>query len=270
MSHVVHTNCAMNTHLEFAGNPTGGLYGFINSIIKKISDIKPKEVVICADSKPYKRYLEYDMYKKDRTARKSSVNPDDIAFTIKEVFNFIGISKIPVLSVQGAEADDIIANIVIHSSHKYGEVLIWSNDSDMYQLLSYKNVSLLKRKDVYNYTDFKNEFGADIEPEDNAWIAALTGGHNGLEGIKGVGIKTALKIINGCPDRCDIPYYGEGAYESLIRNNHSLSVLPYKDFTRKLRIPRTGKYNDRLMLNFLASHGIMLTSKMSAVLEGGW
>ena len=175
------------------GFPTNGLYGFVNMINKIINEEKPKYMMVAFDIGKTFRHEKYDEYKGGRAE-----TPDELKsqFPVaKEILNCMGIKY---LEKDLYEADDIIGTFakMIDESSLY-EGLIVSSDKDLLQLISDKvTVKLLKTKDyiMMNHDTFVDTYG--IEPIRMIDLKGLMGdASDNIPGVKGIGEKTALKLL---------------------------------------------------------------------------
>ena len=107
---------------------------------------------------------------------------------------------------------------------------------------------------LYDQEAFVAEFG--ITPDLWTWVLALTGSHNGVPGIKGVGPKTALKAITS-PDFTKVPRAIE--YAAYIERNVPLIVLPHPDIPDTImpKIEMT-QPAERDLMRWLGMYGICL------------
>ena len=176
------------------GFPTNGLYGFVNMINKIINEEKPKYMMVAFDIGKTFRHEKYDEYKGGRAE-----TPDELKsqFPVaKEILNCMGIKY---LEKDLYEADDIIGTFakMIDESFLY-EGLIVSSDKDLLQLISDKvTVKLLKTKDyiMMNHDTFVDTYG--IEPIRMTDLKELMGdASDNIPGVKGIGEKTALKLLS--------------------------------------------------------------------------
>jgi 5'-3' exonuclease len=154
-------------------------------------------LVVADDTKPYFRSKAYPRYKLDRV--KSTEQKEVSAYVkkskdhIRELLHAVGAK---VLAAPGYEADDIIAHNAILPTlfPNDDKVYIASSDTDLYQiLLKHNRILLCHKKGLYGYKEFKAEFG--LEPSQWARVLAIAGSHNGVPGIKGIGLKTAAKLV---------------------------------------------------------------------------
>lgn len=180
--------------LSFAGKHTGGLYGFVQLFCKYVSAHTPDGVIVCADKPPYKRKEMYSGYKADRL---NNPDPSRSAY-IKEskilIREFLHHLNVPMWEEPGYESDDLIALSITKYKETFEEIIICSNDDDLYQLLDI-NVKLQKSKQLYTIDDFFQEFPDISHPMLWFFIQAMCGNHNGVKPLyKGLGIKTAIKI----------------------------------------------------------------------------
>ncbi len=175
------------------GFPTNGLYGFVNMINKIINEEKPVYMLVAFDRGRTFRHDLYQNYKADRIEM-----PDDLKkqFPLaKEILSYMGIKH---YEIDDYEADDIIGTFAQYcqaDANFYGTII--SSDKDLLQLISNEvEVKLLKQKDFIRYTpeNFKQEY--NISPNNIVDLKALQGdASDNIPGVKGIGEKTALKLL---------------------------------------------------------------------------
>lgn len=245
-----------------AGNLfTGGVYGYLTSLASALNQTGAKRVIVCKDHKPYIRHtmVEERGYK-GKAAYKGNRKPLDkqvlkkFQDSLKLTSRLLKVLGITVLDKQGFEADDMIANFVDQHWSKYEAIYMMSNDSDLYQLFRHDNFYLLTSKGIYGYRQYRKEY--KVAPEKWHKISALTGGHNGVGGIVGVGPKTAVKLLTEGKSFDDIKEdYGEKAkhikffakvarlpIKSVIvpkAQKASVNMEELADFMKSLRIKTT-------------------------------
>ncbi|NLD78797.1 MAG: DNA polymerase I [Mollicutes bacterium] len=175
------------------GFPTNALYGFINMINKIINEEKPSYIAVALDKGKTFRHDEYSEYKAGRIEA-----PDELKSQIgvaKTLLDYLGIKYFEAV---GYEADDIIGTFsqMITNSNDY-EGLIVSSDKDLLQLISNKViVKLLKTKEslLMDRATFEKEYG--ISPIKIIDLKSLQGdSSDNIPGVKGIGEKTALKLL---------------------------------------------------------------------------
>lgn len=188
------------------GFPTNGLYGFVNMINKIVAEENPKYMMVAFDIGKTFRHEKYKDYKGGRRE-----TPEDlkVQFPIaKKILTAMGIKY---LECEGYEADDIIGTISswCDKDPEY-EALIISSDKDLLQLISDETVvKLLKPKDyiMMDKATFIQTYG--FEPIKMIDLKALMGdASDNIPGVKGIGEKTAIKLLT---------QYGslDGIYENI-------------------------------------------------------
>ena len=176
------------------GFPTNALFGFINMINKIIEEEKPIRMVVAFDKGKTFRHEKYDFYKGGR-----SETPDELKLQFpiaKELLGYMGIKS---YEIDNYEADDIIgtfARLCNEDDNYIGTII--SSDKDLLQLISPQvDIKLLKQKDYirYNVNTFKEAYG--IDPINIIDLKALMGdASDNIPGVKGIGEKTALKLLH--------------------------------------------------------------------------
>jgi len=177
------------------GFPTNALFGFVNMINKIVSEEKPSYIVVAFDKGKTFRHEKYDFYKDGR-----SETPEELKMQFpiaKELLTAMGIKY---YEIDNYEADDIIGTFAKYCDipNDNYEGLIVSSDKDLLQLISKQvEIKLLKSKDYirYNENSFKEEWG--IDPINIIDLKALMGdASDNIPGVKGIGEKTALKLLH--------------------------------------------------------------------------
>lgn len=173
------------------GKPVGAAFIFARMCLALIQKQKPDFIVAAFDSKE-KTFRDdiYPQYKAEREAM-----PEDLAEQLPLVRSILEAMGIPILEVPGLEADDIIGVLSKLGEKKGYEVRLVSRDKDLKQLLS-EHVKLLNEEDgsTYGPEELKAEFG--LRPEQFLEVLALAGDSvDNIPGAKGVGVKTAAKLL---------------------------------------------------------------------------
>ena len=175
------------------GFPTNAILGTIN-ILKQLNKKFPEHIFIsCRDSKRSEllRTQETDTYKQNR----KSADPI-LAQQFEHIYKSIETMNITSIKCIGYEADDVIATLA-YTLHKDNEVVIASSDKDMNQLLVYDNVIIYNpaKKEFFDSDDCFEKF--KVHPNNFTFYQAFVGdASDNIQGIKGVGPKTAVKLIN--------------------------------------------------------------------------
>ncbi|NYE04729.1 5'-3' exonuclease [Bacillus niacini] len=176
------------------GIPTNGIHGFIKHLFTAVSSFKPSHVAVCWDmgSKTFRSEL-FDAYKGNRSEAPIELIPQfDL---VKEV---VAAFDIPNIGLAGYEADDCIGTIASQAK-EHAHVSILTGDQDILQLLDESISVILLKKGYGNYLvhtpdTFFEEKG--IKPRQMIDLKALMGDpSDNYPGVKGIGEKTALKLL---------------------------------------------------------------------------
>lgn len=202
---------------------------FLSKLVKIVNNIKQHyhvtNVLLIWDSKlSYRKevYLDYKL-RTHTDERLDKYNKYNELLTILRN-NLESLGKWANISQEGYEADDILAYISINSiNHNF---VIVSNDNDFYQLLSSRVILYnIGKKTFYDMYDFQKEFG--IIPEKYIYVKALAGDRSdNVVGIKGVGLKTAFKMIK--ENRCWVHWVEKYRQELDLDLNLEVIKLPFR------------------------------------------
>lgn len=175
------------------GVPTNALTGFLNIYSKLMKEEKPDRIAAAFDLKaPTFRHKMYADYKGTRHAM-----PDELAAQmplIKDILRSLGIS---VLEVEGYEADDIIGTLSRAAAEQGADCVISTGDRDSFQLVNeHVTVRLAANKEDIYYTPEKINEVYGVTPREMLEVKALMGdSSDNIPGVKGIGEKTALSLI---------------------------------------------------------------------------
>lgn len=265
LSYQTYRACAGYPNLMSAERePTGGLFGFMTLLAKTINDTEADHVVICQDRRPYRRSELYPQYKMLRKDNEDKELKEKVNAALVQVLGMCKVVGLPVLGVDGFESDDIVGHFVHTQRGRFGTIYAASNDSDLYQLFWCPWFKVYRKSGMENVMDavaLKRETG--LEPAQFVLAAALMGTHNDVEGIKGVGIKTACKAVR---DGGMLRMYRE-QHRELIERNERLVRLPYEGFPRETALPSMGKFRVRDLYRYCARYDINVTGQMINAFE---
>jgi len=174
-----------------SGTPTGAVFGFANMLRKLIREEKPDAIAVAMDPRGggFRREL-FAGYKATRDAQ-----PEDLSVQLPLARELIDAWKLPVLEVQGFEADDVIATLATQAPPGW-EVVIVSSDKDLMQLVGGRVVLLDSMKDKrIGPAEVAERFG--VPPEQLLDVRALVGDtSDNIPGVKGIGEKGAAALIS--------------------------------------------------------------------------
>ena len=177
------------------GQPTNAVYGFTSMLINMLRDEKPTHIAVAFDvSRKSFRSEKYAEYKAGRAE-----TPADFVGQVSLIREVLAALRIPAVSLEGYEADDVIATLTRQSRAMGAEVLISTGDRDAFQLVD-EHVTVLYPKrgvsEITRMTPAEVEARFGVPPERYCDLAALVGDKSdNLEGVPGVGAKTAAKWI---------------------------------------------------------------------------
>lgn len=179
------------------GTPTAAIYAFFNSLIAWLEEFRPDALFVAWDvGKKTKRHELYPEYKGGRTPM-----DDDLRVQFPICQNLLTALGVANFGLEGYEADDLIGTAARLAEAQGLEVIIISGDRDLYQLISEK-ISIIRPttragKPVQLQIDlhaFCEHYGFD--PDQFTDFRALQGdSSDGLPGVRGIGEKSALKLI---------------------------------------------------------------------------
>ncbi|WP_405497778.1 DNA polymerase I [Nocardia sp. NBC_00511] len=178
-----------------SGQTTNAVYGFTAMLINLLRDEKPTHVAAAFDvSRKTFRTEVFPEYKANR-----ATTPDEFRGQVETTQEVLGALGIPVMAIDGYEADDVIATLTTQAVPEGFRVLIVTGDRDSLQLVNDNVTVLYPKKGVSELTRFtpaavEEKYG--LTPAQYPDFAALRGDpSDNLPGIPGVGEKTATKWI---------------------------------------------------------------------------
>lgn len=250
---------AKHRNLTSGRHFTGGLYGFFMSMAKAIREVDATSIVVCKDSRPYRRSEEYPEYK---MLRKKNTDEELLQLHKKSMVLIEGVLRelgVAIWEEPGFESDDLIGHAVVKYRHRYGRIVAASNDSDLFQHLGAPNFSMFVKDvdDMWTLARLHEVHG--LSPVEYMHMTALTGTHNDVEGIHNCGPVSAKKALR---DVALMRRYREG-HGALIDRNLGLIKLPHRDFPWDARIPKHSRiYDDRTLYRALGRYDIEVTGSM--------
>jgi len=181
------------------GLPTNAAFGFTRILIKLIEDRSPEYVVMFFDAKgPTFRHEIYKDYKANRPPM-----PEDLSVQIPHIKKITQGFNIPVIEMQGFEADDLIGTFRLKAEGAGFSVVMVTGDKDFVQLVTDKAIIWDPMKDeTINIKTVRESFG--VEPNQMIDVMGLSGDtSDNIPGVPGIGPKTALALIKtfGSMDR---------------------------------------------------------------------
>ncbi|MCG8466160.1 MAG: hypothetical protein MI750_15095 [Xanthomonadales bacterium] len=173
------------------GEPTGAMYGVANMLKRLLEEHNPKHVAVVFDAKGKNfRHELFPEYKANRPPM-----PDDLRCQIAPLHELIQVMGLPLVSVPGVEADDVIATLVKQARAEGWSCQVATSDKDLAQLVD-EQVTLVDtmNNSQMDIAGVEKKFG--VRPEQIVDYLALVGDtSDNIPGVQGVGPKTAAKWL---------------------------------------------------------------------------
>jgi DNA polymerase-1 len=233
-----------------AGEATGAVYGVINMLQSLLKQFNPSHVVVVFDAKG--KTFRDDMYTEYKSNRPSM--PDDLRIQIDPLHEVIKAMGLPILTIPGVEADDVIGTLSRQASARGITTLISTGDKDMAQLVD-ANTLLINTmtNTVLDVQGVNEKFG--IPPELIIDYLGLMGDKvDNIPGVPGVGEKTALAMLQGLGSMDDIyqnleklaalGFRGSKTMAKKMSDNEAMARLSYQLATIKTDVELFESYDD--------------------------
>ncbi len=185
-----------DTLVTSSGQITNAVYGFTAMLIKLLADERPQAVIVCFDKgAPQFRLDRYPEYKANRPE-----TPDAFRQQLPLIREVLTTLRIPMVELEGYEADDLLATLTKHCREEGSKVVIVTGDRDILQLVRDGVLVIMTRRGIsdvirYDGPTVVERYG--VTPEKWIDFVALKGEtSDNLPGIPGVGDKTAAQLIN--------------------------------------------------------------------------
>ena len=217
------------------GQPTGAVKGVINMIRALMKSCGHSNIAIVFDAKG--KTFRNDIFKEYKAHRPPM--PDDLKSQIKPIHNIISAMGLPLLVIEGVEADDVIGTLSLQATDEGINTLISTGDKDLAQLVN-QRVTLINTmtNEILDPDGVVKKFG--VEPCRIVDYLALMGDKSdNIPGVPGVGPKTALKWLQEYDSMEGIIENAEeigGKVGERLRDNFGLLRLSYKLATIKLDV----------------------------------
>ena len=174
------------------GAPTGAIHGVLNMLAKFLRDFAPPHIGVVFDA-PGRTFRDdlFAQYKANRAPM-----PDDLRSQTEPLLAVVEAQGLPVLRIEGVEADDVIGTLACRAASAGQSVLISTGDKDMAQLVN-EHITLINTMSgtVLDRSGVKTKF--DVFPEQIIDYLALVGdSSDNIPGVDKVGPKTAAKWLN--------------------------------------------------------------------------
>jgi DNA polymerase-1 len=182
--------------LTSKGVNTSALFGFTQTLLEILKNQQPTHIAVAFDTDaPTPRHIEFAQYKATRQAM-----PEDLSQALPHVRRMIEAFRIPVLTCDGFEADDIIGTLVRRAEQQGFQSFMVTPDKDFGQLVDrntflYKPGRMGSDIEIMGLPEIQQRWGIQ-RPDQVIDILALMGdSSDNIPGVPGIGEKTAIKLI---------------------------------------------------------------------------
>lgn len=207
-----HFALSKNPRFTSTGVNTSAVMGFTNTLLEVLKKEKPSHIAVVFDTEaPTERHIDFEAYKAHRQAM-----PEDLSAALPYIFKLIEGFRIPVITKDGFEADDIIGTMAKEAEKQGFQVYCMTPDKDFAQLVS-DNIFIYKPARMGNEMEILGvpEVLAKWEIDNVLQVIDILGlwgdAVDNIPGIPGIGEKTAKSLIKQY-----------GSVENIIANSHEL------------------------------------------------
>jgi len=173
------------------GEPTGAVYGVVNMLRRLLKDYSPAHIAVVFDAKG--KTFRDELFAEYKAHRPPM--PDELVAQIEPLHAIVRALGLPLLQVEGVEADDVIGTLARAAARAGQDTLISTGDKDMAQLVdAHVRIVDTMKEQVYDREGVTGRFG--VTPEQMVDYLALVGDtSDNIPGVAGVGPKTAAKWL---------------------------------------------------------------------------
>ena len=220
-----------NPRINSKGLNTSAIMGFVNTLNEVMTKENPTHLGVAFDpSGPTFRHIEFPEYKAQREAC-----PEDIKTAVPIIKKILKAYRIPVLEVEGFEADDVIGTLATKAGMSGIETYMLTPDKDYGQLVG-NNVYMYRPRhnggyEVMGTQEVIEKYGIDNTSQVIDLLGLMGDSSDNIPGCPGVGEKTAVKLIKEF-----------GSIESLLLNTDKLKGAQKKKVEDNAELIRMSKY----------------------------
>lgn len=200
-----------NPRINSKGLNTSAILGFMNTLYEVLDKEKPTHIGVAFDpAGPTFRHEAYEEYKAQRESC-----PEDIRKAVPIIKKVLNAMRIPILEVQGYEADDVIGTLATKAGNAGIDTYMLTPDKDYGQLVT-ENVRMYRPRhgggyEVMGPAEVENKYGISSTSQVIDLLGLMGDASDNIPGCPGVGEKTAVKLINEF-----------GSIDSLLENTDKL------------------------------------------------
>lgn len=223
------------------GKNTNAQFGFLNALMDLINNQKPSHLAVCFDTKALtERHVDFADYKANRQE-----TPEDILAAVPDIKKILQGFNIPIIEVDGYEADDIIGTLSVKAAEAGYQVYMVTPDKDYGQLVN-ENVFIYKpatgggKAEVMGVKEVCEKWDIERVSQVIDILGMMGDAVDNIPGIKGVGEKTAVKLLKEygtLESILDNAEHIKGAIGEKIRNGKQDAIMSKKLATIILNVP---------------------------------
>lgn len=185
-----------NPRITSKGRNTNAQFGFTNTLIELIKNQNPTHMAVCFDTHaPTERHIDFADYKANRQE-----TPEDILSAVPDIKRIIEGFNIPVIAIDGYEADDVIGTLAKEAEKAGYDVFMVTPDKDYGQLVS-RHIKIYKPPyqggnfEILGPEEVCNKWGIKEVSQVIDILGMMGDAVDNIPGIKGIGEKTAAKLL---------------------------------------------------------------------------
>ena len=230
-----------NPRITSKGRNTNAQFGFTNTLIDLIKNQNPTHMAVCFDTHaPTERHTDFADYKANRQE-----TPEDILSAVPDIKKIIEGFNIPVIGIDGYEADDVIGALAKQAEKEGYEVFMVTPDKDYGQLVS-ENIKIYKPPyqggtiEIMGPQEVCAKWGIKKVSQVIDILGLMGDAVDNIPGIKGIGEKTAAKLLAEYETLENILANAEkikGSIGEKVRAGKDLAVMSKKLATIITNIP---------------------------------
>ncbi len=215
------------------GRNTNAQFGFTSTLIDLINKEKPTHLAVCFDTEAAtERHTDFAEYKANRQAA-----PEDLISAIPDIKNLIKAFNIPVVELDGYEADDVIGTVAWQAADMGYEVFMVTPDKDYGQLLIHENVFIYKppyqtnKEEILDAKKICEKWDIARVEQVVDMLGLMGDAVDNIPGIAGIGEKTACKLLKEYDNLENILANADnikGAVGEKIRNGKEAAIMSKK------------------------------------------
>ncbi len=230
-----------NPRLTSTGKNTNAQFGFTNTLIELLNKEKPTHIAVAFDTHaPTERHTDFEAYKANREAA-----PEDLILSIPDIQKIIRGFDIPVVELDGYEADDIIGALAKQAEQEGFDVYMVTPDKDYGQLVSekifiYKPPAFGNKAEIMGPKEVCAKWGIQNVSQVIDILGLMGDASDNIPGIPGVGEKTAAKLLaeyGTLENVLDNAYLIKGSMGEKIRAGKDSAIMSKKLATIILDVP---------------------------------